>query len=142
MPIRQTTPERAIADALSAEAERLGRAVVRQLMVAGERVRNEATERGSYKDRTGNLRRSVGYVVLVDGRVASEAFDGGEGGAEGRRLAEEVAREFPRGIVLIVVAGMRYASYVAARGYDVLDSAELMAERIVPELLDELKRKK
>lgn len=141
MPIRQTTPERAIADALSAEAERLGRAVVRQLMVAGERVRNEATERGSYRDRTGNLRRSVGYVVLVDGRVASEAFDGGEGGAEGRRLSLEVARRFPRGAVLVVVAGMRYASYVAARGYDVLDSAELMAERIVPELLGELKKK-
>lgn len=141
MPIRQTTPERAIADALSAEAERLGRDVVRQLMVAGERVRNEATERGSYKDRTGNLRRSVGYVVLVDGRVASEAFDGGEGGAEGRRLSLEVARRFPRGAVLVVVAGMRYASYVAARGYDVLDSAELMAERIVPELLGELKKK-
>lgn len=142
MPIRQTTPERAIADALSAEAERLGRAVVRQLMVAGERVRNEAVERGSYKDRTGNLRHSVGYVVLVDGRVASEAFDGGEGGAESRRLSLEVARRFPRGAVLVVVSGMRYASYVAARGYDVLDSAELMAERIVPELLDELKRKK
>lgn len=141
MPIRQTTPERAIADALSAEAERLGRAVVRQLMVAGERVRNEAVERGSYKDRTGNLRHSVGYVVLVDGRVASEAFDGGEGGAEGRRLSLEVARRFPRGAVLVVVAGMRYASYVAARGYDVLDSAELLAERIVPELLGELKKK-
>lgn len=141
MPIRQTTPERAIADALSAEAERLGRAVVRQLMVAGERVRNEATARGSYRDRTGNLRHSVGYVVLVDGRVASEAFDGGEGGAEGRRLSLEVARRFPRGAVLVVVAGMRYASYVAARGYDVLDSAELMAERIVPELLGELKKK-
>lgn len=142
MPIHQTMPESQIAAMLSAGADRLRRAVVRQLMVAGERVRNEAVARGSYRDRTGNLRHSVGYVVLVDGRVASEAFDGGEGGAEGRRLAAEVARRFPRGAVLVVVAGMRYASYVAARGYDVLDSAELMAERIVPELLDELKRKK
>lgn len=142
MPIRQTTPEREIEAQLIAEFERLRRAVVGQLMVAGDRVRNEAVERGSYLDRSGNLRHSVGYVVLVDGRVASEAFDGGEGGAEGRRLALEVARRFPRGAVLVVVAGMSYASYVAARGYDVLDSAELLAERIVPELLAELSRKK
>lgn len=145
MPIHQTMPESQIAAMLSAGADRLRRAVVRQLMVAGERVRNEAVERGSYRDRTANLRSSVGYVVLVDGRVVGGAFGQGGGGVhegetEGRRLAEEVAREFPRGIVLIVVAGMRYASYVAARGYDVLDSAELLAERIVPELLGQLKK--
>ena len=33
---------------------------------------------------------------------------------------------------------MRYASFVSAKGYDVLDSAELLAERLVPDMLKRL----
>ena len=37
-----------------------------------------------------------------------------------------------------MVAGMRYAAYVSASGRDVLDSAELRANQLVPQLLGQL----
>ena len=33
---------------------------------------------------------------------------------------------------------MKYASYVSAKGYDVLDSAELLAEKLAKELLERI----
>jgi len=36
------------------------------------------------------------------------------------------------------VAGMKYAAYVEARNYNVLSSAELLAEKEVPKLLKAL----
>ena len=82
-------------------------------------------------------------MVVVDGEVYRAGDFGKPGGSgEGKRQGEQYARslvpQFPHGIVLIMVAGMRYASYVADKGYDVLDSAELMAERLVPQMLDRL----
>jgi hypothetical protein len=38
---------------------------------------------------------------------------------------------------LILVAGKEYAAYVSAR-YDVLDSAELLAEKLLPGILKKL----
>ena len=38
----------------------------------GERCITEARDNGSYADRTGNLRNSVGYMVLLDGVVQSQ----------------------------------------------------------------------
>jgi hypothetical protein len=37
-----------------------------------------------------------------------------------------------------MATGMNYSSYVAAKGYNVIDSAEDMAERLVPQLMREL----
>ena len=39
---------------------------------------------------------------------------------------------------LVVVAGMNYAAYVEAKGYNVLSSAEHLAERELPRMLDKL----
>ena len=49
-----------------------------------------------------------------------------------------MAREFPNGVVLVVVAGMNYAAHLSDRGYDVLDSAEVLAAKLVPQLLQSL----
>lgn len=126
---------------------RLKRAIIYNLCAIGEKVRNAAIERGSYTDRTGNLRNSVGYVVIVDGQVYEmSAFGKPDGNSEGKStgqsFARSLAKKFPRGIVLIVVAGMRYASYVSARGKDVLDSADLLADQLVPRMLKQLGFKK
>ena len=122
---------------------RLKRAIIYNLCAIGEKVRNAAIERGSYTDRTGNLRNSVGYVVIVDGQVYEfGSFGKSDGNSEGKSTGQSYARslvkKFPKGIVLIVVAGMRYASYVSARGKDVLDSAELLAGQLVPKMLKQL----
>ena len=128
---------------IEARMNGLKRAIIYNLCVIGEKVRNAAIERGSYTDRTGNLRNSVGYVVIVDGQVYEfGSFGKSDGNSEGKSTGQSYARslvkKFPKGIVLIVVAGMRYASYVSARGKDVLDSAELLAGQLVPKMLKQL----
>lgn len=113
--------------------------VDRQLIESLTRVGEEAVklakmippERG-FKDRTGNLRSSIGYVVLVDGKpvnVAFAAVKGGHAGVnEGQRLALQVGSK-TEGYALVVVAGMNYAVHVESKGRDVLTSAEKFAEK-------------
>ena len=97
-------------------------------------------ERG-FKDRTGNLRSSIGYVVLVDGKpvnVAFAAVKGGHAGVnEGQRLALQVGSK-TEGCALVVVAGMNYAVHVESKGRDVLTSAEKFAEKEVAKELADL----
>ena len=45
-------------------ALRVHKATVTTLQYIGERCVAEARENGSYQDRTGNLRNSVGYVIV------------------------------------------------------------------------------
>ena len=61
-------------------------------------------------------------------------------------LADRVGKK-TKGIALVVVAGMEYAAALEANGawkiksrrsYDVLASAELLAERKLPKILSEL----
>lgn len=122
--------------------------VDRQLIESLTRVGEEAVklakmippERG-FKDRTGNLRSSIGYVVLVDGKpvnVAFAAVKGGHAGVnEGQRLALQVGSK-TEGYALVVVAGMNYAVHVESKGRDVLTSAEKFAEKEVAKELADL----
>lgn len=143
MPIKRLTPPAEIDRLIEAEVERLKTALVYNLCAVGEQVLNAARLTNSYKDQTGNLRSSIGYVVSVDGEIVQmSSFDvvkeGGEGAKGGKAYAIQLVKDFPQGIVLIVVAGMNYASYVSAKGYDVLDSSELLADKLVPQMLGQL----
>jgi hypothetical protein len=64
--------------------------------------------------------------------------EGGEGSSGGLKYAKQLAAEYPKHVVLIVVAGMNYAHYVNNMGLDILDSAEILAEKQVPKLLRRL----
>lgn len=130
---------------------RVHRAMLVMLQYIGEECVGIAREQGTYKDRTGNLRNSVGYVITHNGniinrnfeqRVASKVVDAanGIGVQEGQQLAEELAKRIKKGYALIVVAGMHYAYYVESRGYDVLDSAERNAELRVPIMVKQLEK--
>ena len=143
MPIKNLTPEGAISEFIGQQVERVTSALIYNLCAIGEQVLNQARSTNSYKDQTGNLRSSIGYVVAVDGEVVqSSSFevvkDGADGSRDGKSYALDLVKQFPEGIVLIVVAGMNYASYVSAKGYDVLDSSEVLADRLVPEILKQL----
>lgn len=129
---------------------RIHRATIVTLQYIGERCVAQARENGSYQDRTGNLRNSVGYVIVAHGSIVSQNFAERVNGKvasevngmqEGIKVAEELAKGVGRGYALIVVAGMHYAMYVESRNYDVLDSAERLAEQIVPDMLRQLKSK-
>jgi hypothetical protein len=147
MPIKPITTRQEIDAYLAEQVQRTEKAVINTLAYVGEQCINTARIGGSYRDQTGNLRSSVGYVVVKDGKVIhTSSFEvekhGGQGATEGRAFAERKAHEFGKGIVLIVVAGMNYAAYVSAKGRDVLDSAELTADKLVPQLMQQLTTKK
>jgi hypothetical protein len=146
MPIRAITTRREIEAYLEEQIQRTEKAIINTLAYVGENCINAARIGGSYTDQTGNLRSSTGYVIVKNGNVIhASSFDverkGSEGSKEGRQFAEQKAREYGKGVVLIVVAGMNYAAYVSATGRDVLDSAELTADRLVPQLMEQLTRK-
>lgn len=143
MPIKQTTPMLEIDRYMEQRLKSLELATIRSLMYCGEVCLNVARSTNSYKDQTGNLRSSIGYAVAVDGRIINQSDfqtvkKGGHGSKQGAEFTKKIARRFPKGICLIVVAGMEYAIHVENRGYDVLDNAELTAERIVPKILKQL----
>lgn len=143
MPIQQTTPNSQIDAYIQQQVERMQRAIIRSLQYVGEQCIAEARSSANFTDRTGNLRSSIGYALIRDGKVVSKSEpnvvkNGEKGASEGKKFIAEVVSEFPQGIVLVVTAGMRYAKYVTAKGYNVLDSAELLADKLVPQLLSQL----
>lgn len=151
MPIKPRSTK-AIQQEINRRLERLYQALTNVLIYAGEEVIKYARNpnRRRYKDRTGNLTSSIGYVVLRDGKVMREsdfATVKGDGTSKGKLTGSKSGRDFLKslisehnnGLVLIVVAGMPYAAYVEAMGLDVLDSAEIKAEDIVKRLLSKLK---
>ena len=60
-----------------------------------------------------------------------------KGKMEGKRLLMSIRAEEQSGLALIVVAGMGYAKYVEAKALNVLNSAEDLAKKLVPEMLRE-----
>ena len=124
---------------------------LRGLIAAGVQTLNYVRDRSgdaSWYDQTGNLRSSTGFVVLDDGQIVYQSGfevvrDGAEGSRIGKEFSELVAgrdERFRKGLVLIVVAGMEYASYVEAMdNKDVLASSKPYANRIVQDLISQLK---
>lgn len=151
MPITQTTPIADINKYIEQQMKRRERVIINTLAYIGEKCINEARTNGSYTDRTGNLRSSIGYVLAVDGNIkVTSSFEqvlvkGDQkpntehnGGAEGKAYAEQLVAQYPQGIVLVVVAGKYYAKYVASKGFNVIASADLQARKLVPMLLGQL----
>ncbi len=82
--------------------------------------------RGDYVDRTGNLRSSIGYFILINGRIFNQKLDGTQ---EGISAAIQALNDVPNksGYQLIGVAGMDYASHVESKGYNVITSQSTVA---------------
>ena len=143
MPIKQTTTAEQIDAYIAQRVNAVQNAILYRMSDIGEQVLNAARSTNSYKDQTGNLRSSIGYVIVKDGSVVrassfEQVKNGSDGTSKGRSYAESLAARYKNGIALIVVAGMNYAAYVKKRGYDVIDSSELLAEQLVPQMLREL----
>ena len=117
------TDMRKLKAGLQAKMKDIVALLVKQLSFIGEECIRIARESGSYNDITGNLRSSIGYVVLVDGKPvvtgASKQYNGKNGHGEAgppaaEALLQKLQAKFPWGVVLIVCAGMKYAAYVEA----------------------------
>lgn len=140
--MRQITPEADIMAHLDNELKKKQDAIINLLMYVGENCIREARLNHGYKDQTGNLSSSMGYLILNNGiTVKSGGLDtvkqGSEGSVEGGKFLAELASSNRTGIVLIVVAGMNYAAYVETN-YNVLASSELIAQTMVPRLMKQL----
>lgn len=119
---------------------------VAQLQRLGEMCLVEARTNKGYMMQTGALLSSTGYEVFVDGVAIHSQFDAASGAESnaaetgiksGQSIAETIGKG-TKGIALVVVAGMNYAAYVEAKGYNVLSSAEHLAERELPRMLEKL----
>ena len=131
---------RAVQDYLTVQITNKEREIINSPSYIGEQCINEARTGGNYMDRTGNLRSSIGYVIVKDGQIVQQSSfqqvkQGAKGTKDGETFAKQIASKFPKGICMIVVAGMNYAGSVSAKGFNVLDSSESLVERLVPQLI-------
>lgn len=107
----------------------------------GERVVKYARKHGSYPDRTGNLRNSIGYVVIQNGRVVKDGFGSSEPQTKARAVALDTARSLDGNKTYLVwVAGMEYAKDVEAKGFDVISGSGNWVEATAQTLMDKFKR--
>lgn len=91
----------------------------------------------SYTDWSGNLRNSMGYIVVKDGVEVVRNFKSDSAGAKGASLALEEAPA--KGYCLIAVAGMEYAAAVESYGFDVITSSSQQVESWLRNALSNMK---
>jgi hypothetical protein len=112
-------------------------------------LQNHAKEQAGYKDQTANLKSSIGGVVLKNGKVVSYATfvkepGNGKGKDNGMQTGMEFINslipQFSNGYIIILVAGMEYATFVENyRDKNVLKKTELYMRAEMPKLLKDLK---
>lgn len=123
----------------------------------------------TYLDHTGNLRSSIKYFIFKNGRLYGAKYtkagklaksqdpnsdlvirpvftkDGKLAKKQPVYLAKEiidkVSQEYPKGYVLLCIAGMNYAAYVESKNYDVITSSSFKVEEDLRNALDELEEK-
>jgi len=85
---------------------------------------NYAKQSHTYTDQTGNLTSSIGYAVIYNGSVDRASMMA----EESANLVEDLAKIYPEGMILVVVAGMEYAAAVESKQYDVITGASRVAD--------------
>jgi hypothetical protein len=123
-------------------------AIISRFSLIGEQFVIDARSSGSYKDQTGNLRSSIGYMVLKNGKpvsISNHRSSSRSLGSKGKitkdKFLLELAKSYPTGYVLICVAGMEYAAAVESRGKDVITGSVQTAETSVTAALQRIFRK-
>jgi len=141
-------------------------AIVQRLEYIGESFVKDARENVSapfkvYQDQTGNLRSSIGYVIIKDGHILKRNLNGKvtprrkiykrkkrsqqmnevlEGVDMAEKLIDKIIRKHSKGYCLIVVAGMQYAGYVESKGYNVITMQGIETDNKVKKLIEDLKK--
>lgn len=140
--IEMVTPMDEIDRMIEEEIRKSERDIIKKLSYIGESAISEARENGDYMDQTGNLRSSVGYVILNNGKTVLENIQKSERGTDrstgvqvAKNFIQEISEKYKNDFVLIVVAGMDYAVYVEALGRNVISSSKLLAESLAKQLL-------
>ncbi|HZW64067.1 MAG TPA: hypothetical protein VFF23_00145 [Hanamia sp.] len=145
---------------------RFDEAIINRLRFIGEKFVLNARSNKTYKDNTGNLRSSIKYFILKNGRLYGAKYtkagklaknqdpnsdfvirpvftkDGKLAKKQpfylGGVILDKVAKEYPNGYVLLCIAGMEYASYVESKNLDVITASSFIVEEDLRNALDEL----
>lgn len=135
-----TTSAYALDAFLQRAARKIQENVLKALSKLGDesvvRIRNRSAEE-SWIDHTGNLRSSIGFAVYEQGSkymesAFSQVLSGTDGSVKGKKMINDLAKEYSRVYALVVVAGMEYAGEVEAlESKDVLASTKIWATSIV-----------
>jgi hypothetical protein len=133
----------AVAAKVMAFQQNLERATEFLLKYLGEELAKYAKDNHNYTDQTGNLTNSIGYAVVRNKEIVYSGGENqpGEGFQEALKVAMKMAAKADETFSLIIVAGMNYAAYVEARGYNVILPAELKAKKDFPEAMNKLMEK-
>ena len=140
MAIKPTFQNGAVAAKVQEFQKRLESATVFLLQFMGEELTKYAREQHNYTDQTGNLTNSIGYAVVRNGKIINYGGEikSGDGAAEGLKIAQKMAANTSSSFSLLIVAGMNYAAYVEAKGYNVILPAELKAKADLPAYMQKL----
>lgn len=104
-------------------------------------IDSAAFPQGDYTDRTGNLRSSIGFAVLVDGEVQVMRLPENN---EGKSFLSGVIASLPwaKGVILVGMVGMEYASYLESMGYNVISSQADVAIVDLSKMLEKYAKQK
>lgn len=132
-----------VAAQVEAFSRNLEQAILFQLKYLGESLAKYAKDNHTYTDRTGNLTNSIGYAVVRNKEIVyySATNQPGIGADSAMQIAMQMANECKSAYSLIIVAGMNYAAYVEAKGYNVILPAELKAKTDFPIAMQKLMNK-
>ena len=144
MGIKRTTSEKAVLGALLATAEAQRKLVLTDLGYIGESAVRHARKNHSYKDWSGNLTSSIGYVIYEDDKPIqmsdfeqvkpNENFDNSvelNGSEVGKQFAAKISQIAKQKHKLVIVAGMVYAEAVQKYKYEVLQGAIILAKNLL-----------
>ena len=124
-------------------------ALIYRLTAYVEELVNDAKLSGAYNDQTGNLRSSIGGVLLYNKQaITYEGFEevavggtvrGTVGKNKGLEYLNSVIPTMRDGYVILLVAGMNYASYVEEiHNLNVLSLTEMKNARELPQIFKEV----
>lgn len=123
-----------------------GQKIKRLLSYVGENLCNHARREGGYTDRTGNLRSSIGYRIYKDGEPVIEGGFKNVGEGKGEEVAKAALDKYrfendipKNGWTLTIVAGEHYATYVEAKGYNVLHLTNIEMKKEIEQLKKDLR---
>lgn len=149
MGLKCTTTADQLKKIIEEKLSKIDTQIINTLTFCGEKAVAYARQNGTYIDRTGNLRSSIGYIIAKNGVVITESTFSKVSGTEtssdngsdiGRNYARELVSEHSNGYVLIVVAGMHYAYYVEKiHNRDVIDGAKINTEKVLKTLIKQIK---
>lgn len=130
--------------------------VLRELQMIGEEACNKARDTyhggnpdqgtshadGGYDDHTRNLRGSIGYKILFNGKEVTQGGFDGRGSPNGEECAIAALEKATSSGALwevIVLAGMEYARYVEAKGYPVITFVQVYLDEQIKRLTQNIK---